>query len=60
MIHFSSNAPTISDAMDQISTIVTACLGWIQNNLILFTCFCAGLIPIGFMVIRRAKKTSRS
>lgn len=59
MIHFSST-PSISDAMSEITTIVTSCLGWITNNLVLFTCFCAGLIPIGFMVIRKAKKTSRS
>ena len=51
---------TIAEALTELGTIVTQCVTWITGNDILFILFVAGLIPAGFMVIRKAKKTSRS
>lgn len=51
---------TVSDALSQIGNIVTECINWIQGNTVLMTCFVAGMIPVGFMVIRKAKKASKA
>lgn len=50
----------ISGALTTLTSIVTACLDWIKNNPILTVMFVAGLIPAGFMVIRKARKASKS
>lgn len=55
----SSSSVSVADALTQIGSIVTSCIGWIESNLVLMTCFVAGMIPVGFMVIRKAKSTSR-
>ena len=54
------DAIQISTAMTEIGTIVSNCINWIESNLVLMTCFVAGLVPVGFMVIRKAKKASKA
>lgn len=50
----------IASALGDLGTIVTQCVSWITGNPILMTMFVAGLIPAGFMVIRKAKKASKA
>ena len=50
----------MADALTNLGTVVTACLGWITDNVILMTMFVAALIPSGFMVIRKAKNTAHA
>lgn len=55
----SASTVDVSSALTQIGTLVTSCIGWIESNIVLMTCFTAAMIPVGFMVIRKAKKTAR-
>lgn len=50
----------ISGSLTTLGSIVTSCVGWITDNAVLMTMFVAGLIPTGFMVIRKAKKASKA
>lgn len=50
----------MADALTNLGTVVTSCLSWITDNAILMTMFVAGMIPAGFMVIRKAKKTAKA
>lgn len=50
---------TIAEALTQIGTIFTQCVTWIQSNMVTMTCFVAGMIPVGFMIIRKAKRSSK-
>lgn len=50
---------TISDALTQIGAIFTQCVTWIESNMVTMTCFVAGMIPVGFMIIRKAKRSSK-
>ena len=58
---FSSGGSSVdvSTALDQVGSLVTKCITWIEGNIVLMTCFVAAMIPVGFMVIRKAKKTAR-
>lgn len=55
-----STAGSISSGLTDVGTIVTECVNWITNNAILFTMFVGGLVPVGFMVIRKAKKAAKA
>lgn len=55
-----SSAPTLSSGLTDVGTIVTQCISWITDNAILFTMFVGGLVPVGFMVIRKAKKAAKA
>lgn len=55
----SASTVDVQTALGQIGTLVTSCIGWIESNIVLMTCFVAAMIPVGFMVIRKAKKTAR-
>lgn len=50
----------LSSALTDIGTLVTACLSWITDNAVLNLIFVAGLVSIGFMVIRKAKRTAKA
>lgn len=50
----------IAGSLTTLGSIVTSCVGWITDNPVLMTLFVAGLIPAGFMVIRKAKKASKA
>lgn len=50
----------IDGSLTTIGTIVEKMLDVIKSNPILTTIFVAGLIPAGFMVIRKAKKASKA
>lgn len=54
------DASGVSGALTTLGTIVTTCIGWITDNPVLMVMFVAGMIPAGFMVIRKAKKTAKS
>lgn len=54
-----TSAWDISGSLTTLGSIVTSCIGWITENPVLTTMFVAGLIPAGFMVIRKAKRASR-
>lgn len=60
-IHVLAEASTISvqEALTQIGSIFTQCVTWIQSNIVTMTCFVAGMIPVGFMIIRKAKRSSK-
>lgn len=49
----------ISSALTTLGSIVTSCVGWITDNPVLSVIFVAGLVPAGFMVIRKAKRASK-
>lgn len=50
----------LSGALSDIGTLVTQCLSWITSNAVLNLIFVAGLVSIGFMVIRKAKRTAKA
>lgn len=50
----------IEGSLSTIGDIVSKMLDIIKGNPILTTIFVAGLIPAGFMVIRKAKKASKA
>lgn len=47
-------------ALTTIQTLVSNAMDFITTTPELMVCFVAGLVPIGFMVIRKAKKASRA
>lgn len=59
-ILFNASTGSISSGLTDVGTIVTECVNWITNNAILFTMFVGGLVPVGFMVIRKAKKAAKA
>lgn len=50
----------ISGSLSTLGDIVSNCLNWIRDNTVLQVIFVAGLIPAGFMVIRKAKRASKA
>lgn len=50
----------LASYLKDIGDIVTACLGWITENPVLMLIFVAGLVSIGFYVIRKAKRTAKA
>ena len=61
MIHVLASGSTgVADGLTQLGSIVTSCIGWITDNPVLMTIFVAGMIPAGFMVIKKAKKAAKA
>lgn len=50
---------TVSGALGNVWDIVGDCVEHIAGNPVLLTCLCAGLIPIGFRIFRKARKSVR-
>lgn len=46
-------------ALTQISSLATSALGIITENEVLMVFFCAGLLGVGFRVIRQAKRAAK-
>lgn len=46
-------------ALTQISSLATTALGIITENDVLMIFFCAGLLGVGFKVIRQAKRAAK-
>lgn len=49
---------TMTDALAEISKLVTTAIGLITGNMVLMVCFCGGLLGIGFTIIRQAKRAA--
>lgn len=56
----SGGIANLSTYLTDIGTIVTQCLSWITGNPVLMLIFVAGLVSIGFYVIRKAKRTAKA
>lgn len=50
---------TISAAFTNVGDIMTECMSVITGNAGLLTLFCAGMIPVGFRIFKRAKRAVR-
>lgn len=46
-------------ALETVWTVVGQCVDFVTENSILMTIFCASLIPIGFKIFKRAKRSVR-
>lgn len=53
-------ATAMEQALTSIGNLVTTGMGIITGNEVLMVLFCAGLVGVGFGVIRRAKGAARS
>lgn len=51
---------SISDALSEISSIVSTGINLITANTVLMVLFCAGLMGVGFRIISQAKRASRN
>lgn len=52
--------PNLTDLLSDIAEIVTKVMSWITGNPVLNFIFCAGLISIGFYVVRKAKRVAKA
>lgn len=51
---------SITSAVSEVVNLASSALGIITGNTVLMVMFCAGLIGVGFGVIRKAKSASRA
>lgn len=52
------SSASMSTALTAIWEIAGDAMDFISGNTVLFTIFCCSVIPIGFGIIRRAKRAS--
>ena len=50
----------LSDALSQLTTVVSKCVEFITGNPILYTMFVASLVIVGFKIFKRAKKAAKA
>lgn len=50
----------MTEALANVSTLVTTAMGVITGNEVLMVLFCGGLLGVGFKVISQAKHASKS
>ena len=51
---------TITQALTQLTEVMTHCVNTITSNSILFTMFVASLVLVGFKIFKRAKSAAKS
>lgn len=50
----------ITQALTDLTTVVTSCVSMITGNAILYTMFVASLVLVGFKIFKRAKKAAKA
>lgn len=50
----------MTEALVQVSELVTTAMGVITGNEVLMVLFCGGLLGIGFKIISQAKRSAKS